>query len=138
MAETQIVGSDPGASRVAAAKTANDKAAAEVQSAATGAQAVAEAVKRVADAAVAEASKVKSGAPTGDFRATGTPGGKFTLDGPPGTFGASGTVLMGRTQLHTREWSSQRIIGDLPLGTKSGPIEVHLDQETVRYGYLTV
>jgi len=122
----------------AAAYAANEKAASETRAAAVGAQAVAEAVKKVAEAAVAEISKAKSGPAGLDFDAFGTPGGLFTIDGAPGSFGASGTVLMGKTQLHTREWSSSRIVGDLPAGTKSGEVVVHLDSETSKKGYLVV
>lgn len=105
----------------------------------SGAQAVADAVKRVADAAVAEIAKVKpaSDKPS-DFLATGVAGGRFMLDGPVGTFGPSGTVKLNGAQLQTREWSSQRVVGDLPQGAKSGTIEVYVDANTVRRSYLTL
>lgn len=127
----------PGAT--AQAHVANEKATADVKAAASGAQAVADAVRRVADAAVAEVSKTKaSGQQASDFHSSGSAGGKFLLEGPVGVFGASGTVRLNGAQLHTREWSSQRIVGDLPAGTRSGEVTVHVDSETTRRSYLAL
>lgn len=73
-----------------------------------------------------------------DFIASGSPGGKFQLDGPVGTFGASGTVTLNGVQLHTREWSTQRVVGDLPAGSQSGVIEVAVSADLTRRGYLKI
>lgn len=100
-----------------------------------GAQSVAEAVKRVADAAVAEVQKVKAGPPA-DLYASGTAGGRVNIVGT--YFGPSGTVKLNGVQVNTREWSTTRIVGDLPADAKSGPLEVHVDDKTVKTGYLTL
>lgn len=73
-----------------------------------------------------------------EFQAMGVPDGKYTLGSVNGTFGASGTVMFGGKQLPTSEWSSERIVGNLPADAISGPVDVYLDSETVRRGYLTV
>jgi hypothetical protein len=103
----------------------------------SGAQAVADAVTKVAQAAV-EAAKGAQPRDAGlDFDASGSAGGQFTLDGEG--FGASGTVLLsGTQQLFTREWSTTHIAGDLPADAKSGPVAVHVDDKTVKRGFLHI
>lgn len=139
MADNPQAGTSPATGTAERAHAANEKAVAETRAAAAGAHAVIDGIRRVTDAFIAEISKAKSG-PTEwlDFDATGSAGGRFIIDGPPNSFGASGTVKMGNVQLHTREWSAMRIVGDLPAGTKSGEVTVYLDANTTKRGYLTV
>lgn len=119
----------PAPTMVTAEEKANAKKSAEV----SGAQSVADAVKRVADAAVAAAQKSEPETTSYDFRFTGTPGGTFAIDG--NNLGSSGTVLMGKTQLFTTEWSTTHIEGTLPAGMPSGEVVVHIDDKTNRRGY---
>jgi hypothetical protein len=123
---------------VADKAVADEKARTAHQGSVEGATSIAEAVKRVADAAVAEIQKKGGDTGPSDFHVTGSPGGRIVLEGPVGTFGPSGTVKIGNTQINTREWSSQRIVGDLPAGMTSGVVEVWIDAKTVRRGYLKV
>jgi len=138
--QTTAAASDSAAADKAAAdEQARVRAEQQKAGAVEGATSVAEAVRRVADAAVAAVQKAPVTGASSDFHVTGTPGGSIQLDASStGAFGASGTVKLNGAQIHTREWSSQRIVGDLPAGSTSGMVEVALDADTIRRGYLTV
>ena len=121
-------------------KRAADKAEAEHGGALTGAQAVAAAVNKVAAAAVEEVQKSAKRGDRVDFLASGSPGGKVRLVGKGGNvgFGSSGTVMLNGSALFTESWSTTAIEGRLPADAKSGVLEVVVDEDTVRRGYLDV
>ena len=117
---------------------ASDKARATHVGAQEGATSVAEAVKRVADAAVAEIQKVNSGEKP-ELSAVGSAGGKVTVERliTEASFGTSGTLKIGGHQIHTRDWSTQRIVGDLPANVASGAeVIVQVDDKVSRRGKL--
>lgn len=124
-----------GQQRAQEQKAADDRAHVARGAAAEAATSVADAVKRVADAAVAEVQKSRATGGDGDFIFSGTPGGRFRIDGPVGSFSTNGTVKLNGVQLHTRAWSSMRIEGDLPAGSQPGEVTVAIDEKTVRRGY---
>lgn len=125
------------AQRAATDKAANDARSADVQrqtrsASVEGAQSVAEAVKRVADAAVAAAQRVQPTDTDLDFDFSGTPGGTFTIDGY--NLSSGGVVRISGVQAHTREWSTSRIVGDMPANVYPGIVEVVIDENTIRRG----
>ena len=98
-----------------------------------GAHSVAEAVKKAVDIIVAEVGKAQPQDQDLDFRFSGSRGGRFVAEGPVGTFGASGTIKLGGTQLQTLEWSSQRVVGYLPADAPTGEVTVDVgEKKTVR------
>lgn len=117
------------ADRDAAEKAAVGKAAAATEAATS----VAEAVKRVADAAVAEVNKVKP-VESGDFVFSGSPGGRFRIDGSG--FGTNGTLTVGGVQVHATGWGSTHIEGTLPADVKSGEVVVHIDDKTTKRAHV--
>jgi hypothetical protein len=125
----------PATSAEARAK-AEEQARRDASAAATGAQAVADAVKKVADDAAAAAKTAKAVAESFDFRISGTPGGRFRIEGAG--FTGSGTVLLNGKQLETTEWGGELISGKLPADAKSGEVVVWIDDKTQRRGYLKV
>lgn len=124
------------AAAVAADKAAADKATTEKSAFLAGAEAVAAAVNKVADAAVNEIKKTPATDVKPDLVASGVAGGKIRIIGTG--FGSSGTVLLNGMGVRTNGWSTTSIEGVLPADAKSGVLEVVVDPETVRRGYLTL
>lgn len=81
-----------------------------------GAKAVADAVSKVAEAAVAEVQKASVSIEPPEVIVSATPGGSFELRPGKATlgFGSSGTVTFSGHQVKTTEWSTQRIVGQMP------------------------
>lgn len=113
-----------------------DEKRGESQAARSGAQAVADAVAKVAQAAVnAAAGAVRTGEDL-DFTVTGSPGGRFRIEGPARSFGTSGVVLFGGRQVETDGWSAEKIYGKLPADVPTNvEVLVRVDENTERKGY---
>lgn len=132
-AATKSTSDKAAADRAAAQdKVAAEKASAVRSASEEGAKSVAEAVKKVAEAAVAEIQKTKVAVDSGDFRFSGTPGGRFRIEGAG--LSSGGTVTLNGAQLFTTEWSTQSITGNLPANATPGEVIVHIDSKTSQRG----
>src|SRR5688572_1846855 len=124
---------------IEAAAKANEKEQVERTAAVAGASAVADAIKRAADAAVEGARSQSGVAPLGDFRVTGSPGGRFELRANSGPiFSSGGSVFVNGRRQHVDEWGADYIRGRLDADVTSGEVVVPIDEKTRRVGYLKV
>lgn len=114
-------------------KAAEDKAKAQHAGANEAAQSVAEAVKKVADAAVAAVQKSKVVGRQSDFTFSGTPGGRFRIDGAG--FSTGGTLTVGGRPVATTGWGSTHIEGTLPADVPAGEVVVQVDEKTRQTGH---